>query len=86
MRILLCALFCVSLHAGDFTWKNPCTGGPDWIRDAFVIRVGDTYYMTGTSRDASGETEEAMWPGFCLWSSSDLQNWKTTALSSPTNK
>ena len=78
MKSILAALLASHLIAAatEFEWKNPCTGGPDWIRDAFVIRVDDTYYMTGTSRNGSGKTDETMWPGFFLWSSSDLQNWK----------
>jgi len=31
-------------------WKNPAADGPDWIRDAYILRVGDRYYLTGTRR------------------------------------
>ena len=78
MRLIASALMATQVFAAatEFRWKNPCTGGPDWIRDAFVIRVDDTWYMTGTSRDGSGKTEKDQWPGFFLWSSNDLQTWK----------
>ena len=60
-----------------FTWHNPVRGGPDWIRDPTILKVGDTYYMTGTYMDRRvPETDPEAWPGIKLWSSSDLKRWR----------
>ena len=79
LQILAAPALCsLSLSAAQqsFTWTNPVTGGPDWIRDAYILRVGDHYYLTGTRRIASAPDEPGKWPGFYLWSSVDLLNWK----------
>ncbi len=64
----------------SFTWKNPIVTGPDWIRDAFIIRVGDRYYLTGTRVILSEKENTRRWPGFFLWSSDDLLHWKEEGL------
>ncbi|MCU0748229.1 MAG: family 43 glycosylhydrolase [Akkermansiaceae bacterium] len=74
--IALSILAAATLHAADFTWSNPCTTGPDWIRDCFILRVDDTYYLTGTTRDGTGKPAKDKWPGFFLWKSTDLKDWK----------
>ncbi|MFZ5830985.1 MAG: glycoside hydrolase family 43 protein [Planctomycetota bacterium] len=63
-----------------FTWCNPAASGPDWIRDCYILRVGDRYYMTGTRRVAGAADEPSKWPGFYFWSSADLQHWKEEGL------
>ena len=65
----------LSAAAGEFTYQNPVENGPRWIRDPFVIRVGDGYFMTGTYKEP-GEDGPPAWPGFKLWSSDDLLHWK----------
>jgi xylan 1,4-beta-xylosidase len=60
----------------EFRWSNPATNGPAWIRDAYILRVDDRYYMTGTKRISNTEDGPPRWPGFYLWSSDDLQNWR----------
>ena len=65
----------------EFAWSNPVTGGPEWIRDAFILRVGDTWYLTGTSRLPGTDNDNpALWPGFFLWSSLDLRTWRSHGL------
>jgi len=58
----------------SFTWSNPATTGPAWIRDAYILRVRDRYYLTGTKRVGGAPDEPGKWPGFFLWSSDDLQH------------
>lgn len=56
----------------QFTYKNPiCTEVIDTIRDPFIILVGDTYYLTGTTPPYWDGTS----PGVRLWKSSDLLHW-----------
>jgi beta-xylosidase len=79
LHILAAPVLCsLSLFAAQqvFTWTKPVTGGPDWIRDAYILRVGDLYYLTGIRRIASAPAEPGKWPGFYLWSSTDLLSWK----------
>ncbi|MCX7012037.1 MAG: family 43 glycosylhydrolase [Candidatus Sumerlaeota bacterium] len=63
-----------------FQWSNPVVDGPGWIRDAYILRVGDRYYLTGTSKRTDAPDEASAWPGFYLWSSDDLQHWKEEGL------
>jgi xylan 1,4-beta-xylosidase len=68
-------VFVLVAGGGEFTYQNPIEGGPSWIRDPFIIRVGDAYFMTGTYKEP-GRDGPAAWPGFKLWSSDDLLQWK----------
>lgn len=57
-----------------FTYKNPVyCDAIDSIRDAFIIEVGGTYYLTGSSPPYWGEAPS---PGVKLYSSRDLLNWQ----------
>lgn len=71
------AVRAIAFAAGEreFTYQNPIEGGPRWIRDPFIIRVGDGYLMTGTHKEP-GKEGPAAWPGFKLWSSDDLLHWR----------
>ncbi|HUV66884.1 MAG TPA: nucleoside hydrolase-like domain-containing protein [Sedimentisphaerales bacterium] len=65
-----------SAAAGEeFTYRNPIERGPRWIRDPFIIRSGQRYFMTGTYKEP-GKDGPATWPGFKLWSSDDLLHWR----------
>jgi beta-xylosidase len=58
---------------GKFIYKNPITQGRDMsLRDCHIIKVGKTYYMTGTCQPIW----EGPNPGIKLYSSNDLLNWK----------
>jgi hypothetical protein len=70
-----CQALVLVAAAGEFTYQNPIEGGPRWIRDPFIIRVGERYFMTGTYKEP-GKDGPAAWPGFKLWSSDDLLHWK----------
>ena len=88
VKLLLGALLILAVLAGCqssvpqgekavFTWHNPVRTGPDWIRDPTILKVGDTYYMTGTyMQEGVSETDPEAWPGIKLWSSSDLKRWR----------
>jgi hypothetical protein len=65
--------------AREFTYQNPIKGGPNWIRDPFIIWAGDRYFMTGTYKEPSKDGPAA-WPGFKLWSSEDMLYWKDEGL------
>lgn len=60
---------------GDGTFRNPVLPGDR--PDPSVLRVGDEYYLTYSSFDAS--------PGLTIWRSPDLVNWSfvTCALENP---
>lgn len=60
-----------------FTYENPHRGPqPGTVRDPFMLRVDDTYYLTGTLRPIwSGPN-----PGVPLWSSTDLLTWRSHGL------
>jgi xylan 1,4-beta-xylosidase len=60
---------------GDGTFRNPVLPGDR--PDPSVLRVGDVYYLTHSSFDAS--------PGLTIWRSPDLVNWTfvTCALPQP---
>lgn len=57
----------------QFVYENPHSGAePGTVRDPFIVRVGDTYYLTGTLRPIwSGPNA-----GVPLWSSTDLLHWR----------
>jgi len=55
----------VPAAAKSLTYQNPISGGPARIRDPFILRVGDKYYLTGTTSNV----------GIELWSSDDLLAW-----------
>ena len=81
-RACLICLAALTVHtlpsaavAGEFTYQNPIAGGPRWIRDPFIIRAGDRYFMTGTYKEPA-QDGPAAWPGFKLWASDDLLHWK----------
>ena len=75
----LCLLFCLLFYCSStgvdaanqdmstkqFTYQNPIKGGPEWMWDCFILKVGDTYYLTGTT----GNT------GVRVWSSKNLTKW-----------
>ncbi|MBD3689735.1 family 43 glycosylhydrolase [Nanchangia anserum] len=52
-------------NLADGTYRNPVIGGDH--PDPTILRVGDTYYMTFSSFDAS--------PGIILWKSTNLVDW-----------
>lgn len=57
----------------EFTYKNPVARDViKTIRDPFVILVGDTYYLTGTTPPYWDGTS----PGVRLWKSSNLLDWE----------
>ena len=60
---------------GDGTFRNPVLPGDR--PDPAVLRVGEQYYLTYSSFDAS--------PGLTIWRSPDLVNWTfvTCALEKP---
>ena len=66
-----CQALVLVASAGEFTYQNPIEGGPRWIRDPFIIRASERYFMTGTYKEP-GKNGLAAWPGFKLWSSDDL--------------
>jgi beta-xylosidase len=33
----------------QFTYQNPIMDEPEWMRDGFILKVTDTYYLTGTT-------------------------------------
>ncbi|WP_170065488.1 family 43 glycosylhydrolase [Abditibacterium utsteinense] len=55
-----------------FTYQNPIASDP--IRDPQITKLGDTYFMTGTSWPFFEHLGQN--PGVRLWSSPDLLNWK----------
>ncbi|MDR0795203.1 MAG: glycoside hydrolase family 43 protein [Tannerella sp.] len=62
----LWVLICLTLSAsGQQTYRNPVLAGD--IPDPSVIRVGDTYYVAGTSSEWA--------PPYRLYESKDLVNW-----------
>ena len=60
-----------------FTYANPHLDvEPGLVRDSFILKVGELYYLTGTLRPIwSGPN-----PGVPLWSSPDLLTWKNHGL------
>ena len=60
------ALSCTNEKAGQASYSNPVIPGE--IPDPSIIRVGDTYYATGTSFDFA--------PNYPLYQSQDLVNWE----------
>lgn len=60
-----------------FIYSNPITSNDlDNIRDPFIIRVKDRYYLTGSSPPFwNGDS-----PGVKLWESNDLLSWKYLGL------
>jgi beta-xylosidase len=57
--------FGVGHRSKQLTYQNPIVGGPEWIRDGFILKVGETYYLTGTTGNA----------GVRLWISDNLTKW-----------
>ena len=65
----------------EFTWQNPLpvgTSGIDGLRDPFILKEGDRWYMTGTGKPFFTLDYAKMGPpkGVPLYSSSDLKTWK----------
>ena len=60
-----------------FVYANPHLDvEPGVVRDPFIIKVGEMYYLTGTMRPIWAGPN----PGVPLWSSPDLLNWKNLGL------
>lgn len=60
----------------DFTWSNPIPyDGVDALRDPFILKVGDVWYMTGTLPPYGLADEAHRTKGVPLYVSSDLVHW-----------
>ncbi len=64
-----------------FTWSNPISYRPSGpktqpLRDPFILRVGDVWYMTGTLPPYGLSAEDSRTKGVPLYKSSDLQKWE----------
>ena len=57
-----------------FRYQNPIAGGPERIRDPFILPLDGRWYMTGTYWEDEGGARR--WPGVMLWSSDDLLDWR----------
>lgn len=78
---LLGLLFLGTLHPAEFTWQNPLPVTPDGLnglRDPFILKEGDTWYMTGTGKPFFSTDYAKMGDpkGVPLYSSPDLKTWK----------
>ncbi len=63
-----------------FTWTNPtmtkkASAGIDALRDPFILKVGDVWYMTGTLSPYYPADEAHRTKGMPLYKSEDLINW-----------
>ncbi len=70
-----------SVPVKEFTWQNPLpvgTSGLDGLRDPFILKEGDTWYMTGTGKPFFTTDYPKMGnpKGVPLYSSPDLKTWK----------
>lgn len=68
-------------EAGRFTWSNPLSynqaQGVDHVRDPFILKVGDVWYMTGTLPPYGEVANQAdRTKGVPLYKSADLLNWE----------
>ena len=66
---------------GEFAWQNPLpvgTSGINGFRDPFILKEGNTWYMTGTGIPFYQETQVITGPpkGVPLYSSANLRTWK----------
>lgn len=73
MKILITALLCtvsatMALAQQETYFRNPVIHGD--VADPSILRIGETYYVTGTSSEWA--------PHYPVFSSSDLVNWKQT--------
>ena len=63
---LICSGLAIAIGGPTFRYTNPIQTEP--IRDAQITKVGDTWYMTGTSLDKE--------LGVKIWSSQNLTDWR----------
>lgn len=68
ITFFLSFLFVLGVHSQQQYFKNPVIHGD--MADPSIIRIGDTYYATGTSSEWA--------PHFPVFVSKDLVNWKQT--------
>jgi beta-xylosidase len=61
-----------------FDYENPIPTEP--IRDPQIVKVGKTWYMTGTASPFVEGTSQGPVPGVKLWSSTNLTQWKFVSL------
>ncbi|WP_231581103.1 glycoside hydrolase family 43 protein [Silvibacterium bohemicum] len=61
-----------------FDYENPIQTEP--IRDPQIVKVGKTWYMTGTASPFVEGTSQGPIPGVKLWSSTNLTEWKFVSL------
>jgi beta-xylosidase len=61
-----------------FDYENPIRTEP--VRDPHIIKVGKTWYMTGTAYPFFEGTSQGPIPGVKLWSSTNLTQWKFVSL------
>lgn len=65
--VLLLSVITLNVQAQyEIRYKNPIEGGPKQIRDGFILKVGDTWYLTGTINSNEGVQ---------LWESKNLTDW-----------
>ena len=80
--VLVAFLQPLALHASSkdprFQYENPIRTDP--IRDPQIIKVGKTWYMTGTAYPFFEGTALGPIPGVKLWSSTNLTDWKLESL------
>ena len=74
--------------ATEFTWQNPLPvtpGGLNGLRDPFILKEGNTWYMTGTGKPffASDYATRGNPKGVPLYSSPDLKTWKFESILVP---
>lgn len=65
-------------HRRTFQYQNPIRSV--LVRDSQITKVGDTWYMTGTSYPFSEGTPLGPIPGVKIWSSKNLTQWKLVGL------
>lgn len=58
-----------------FEWRNPVNYGSERLRDPFILKVGDAWYMTGTLPPYGLEIEANRTKGVPLYRSTDLKTW-----------
>ena len=63
---------------GVYSWSNPIrsTKGTSPLRDPFILKVGDAWYMTGTLPPYGLSEEASRTKGVPLYKSTDLDKWE----------
>ena len=71
-----------NVHASSkdphFDYENPIQTDP--IRNPQIVKLGKTWYMTGTASPFFDGTSQGPVPGVKLWSSSNLTQWKFVSM------